>query len=125
MNTVTLEQGDRRCLTHAPFEASVSILSPYGKWYGKLIDISLKGALISRPQSWVAKPGDKFLLDMHQPDAIFSIRMEVEVAHSTDDNVGLQCEHIDIDSTSHLRRLVELNRGNEATLYRELSAMGH
>ena len=40
------------------------------------------------------------------------------------DLVGMVCRHIDVDSISHLRRLVELNLGDEALLERELAALG-
>ena len=38
--------------------------------------------------------------------------------------IGFVCRHIDVDSISHLRRLVELNLGDEALLERELAALG-
>ena len=37
--------------------------------------------------------------------------------------IGLQCESIDLDSITHLRRLVELNAGDPALLDRELSSL--
>jgi hypothetical protein len=45
------------------------------------------------------------------------------VAHIEDDRVGVSCSHIDLDSAAHLRRLVELNLGDEAQLHRELQAL--
>jgi len=98
--------------------------NPSGKWGGRLIDISLKGVLISRPQHWTGKSGDEMLLEIHPPGATFGIRMETVVAHAEPDKVGLRCLSIDIDSISHLRRLMELNLGDEEILNRELSLMG-
>ncbi len=120
-NTETLS--NRRRFTRIPFEAAVTLSNPKGKWNGKLLDISLKGILISRPQNWYIKEGENFLLDIHPSNQAFSIRMEAEVSHSHEETVGFQCLHIDIDSVSHLKRLVELNLGNEELLYRELSVM--
>jgi hypothetical protein len=49
--------------------------------------------------------------------------MEGSIAHLEGTQVGLRCDSIDIDSLTHLRRLVELNVGDEAILQRELSAL--
>lgn len=116
---------ERRKFTRIPFEASVSLTSPSGNWTGKLLDISLNGLLISKPQNWSVAKDPKYLVEIHPADEVFTIRMESSVAHSEDQQVGLQCNFIDIDSASHLRRLVELNIGDEQVLYRELSALLH
>ena len=114
---------ERRRFTRVPFEASVSVSNPSGKWTGKLLDISLNGVLISQPQNWRSTENTQYLLEIHPADDVFQIRMEVTVSHHENETVGLQCNHIDIDSISHLRRLVELNVGDEDILNRELSAL--
>jgi len=45
------------------------------------------------------------------------------VAHSEAGHIGLTCQHIDLDSAAHLRRLVELNLGDETQLRRKLQAL--
>ena len=40
-----------------------------------------------------------------------------------DHHLGLFCHHIDIDSITHLRRLIELNLGDETLLQRELAEL--
>jgi len=116
-------QLERRKFTRIPFEASVNISNPTGSWTAKLLDISLNGALISLPHNW--KPGDSrsFLLNINVADDVVEIRMEVTASHIDNNSLGLQCDHIDIDSVSHLRRLVELNLGNDEILNRELTAL--
>ncbi|MGB1059017.1 MAG: hypothetical protein ACPGZU_02735, partial [Ketobacter sp.] len=44
-------------------------------------------------------------------------------AHLEGNRTGIACDHIDVDSASHLRRIVELNTGNEALLEREIEAL--
>ncbi|MDH5547109.1 MAG: PilZ domain-containing protein [Gammaproteobacteria bacterium] len=122
--TAEANQNERRQFSRVPFEASVTLSCPAGKWTGKLVDISLKGLLVSRPQYWTCKAGDPMLIEIHPPEEVFQITMEVIVAHAESDRVGLRCIGIDIDSASHLRRLVELNLGDEEILNRELSIMG-
>ena len=45
------------------------------------------------------------------------------MAHLEGNRTGIACDHIDVDSASHLRRIVELNTGNEALLEREIEAL--
>ena len=49
--------------------------------------------------------------------------MELTATHVVGNKVGFKCEHIDIDSISELRRLVELNLGSSALLERDLLAL--
>ena len=104
---------ERRKFTRFPFEASVSLLNPRGKWNAKLIDISLNGVLITHPHNWVKHENQEFLVEVNFADSDVHIRMEASIAHSEHGKIGLHCNHIDIDSASHLRRLVELNLGDE------------
>ena len=60
-------------------------------------------------------------LPLGDPDA--TIRMQGTVAHTEGLYLGLSCRNLDIDSATHLRRLVELNLGDPALLEREVSAL--
>jgi hypothetical protein len=46
-----------------------------------------------------------------------------EVAHVEGEHVGLLCRSIDIESITHLRRLLEINLGDAKLLERELKAL--
>ncbi|NOZ52084.1 MAG: PilZ domain-containing protein [Gammaproteobacteria bacterium] len=117
---------DHRLFTRIPFEASANIISTTeGRWQCQLIDISLKGVLVSKPDGWDAALDDPYLLELDLDNNDIKICMQVSVAHIENKHVGFRCEHIDIDSISHLRRLVELNVGDTEILNRELSALGH
>jgi hypothetical protein len=114
---------ESRHFTRIAFAAKVHIVSAEGSWYSDLLDVSMKGALIGRPDKWSGNLGDHFLLELPLDDNESNIRMEVSVAHMEQSRVGFRCEHIDLDSISHLRRLVELNLGDETILRRELSEL--
>jgi len=86
------------------------------------MDLSLKGALLHCPATWQATIGQDVSLDVQISEGIH-IRMQGVVAHIEADHVGVTCQHIDLDSAAHLRRLVELNLGDEAQLHRELQAL--
>jgi hypothetical protein len=49
-----------------------------------------------------------------------SILMNAKIAHIEGHGLGLACVEIDLNSITHLRRLVELNLGDESILLREL-----
>jgi predicted component of type VI protein secretion system len=113
----------QRQFSRIPFEVGVTLAQEQHRWETRLLDISLHGALIETPASFEAADGLSYQLSVHLeggPD----IRMDVEVAHREGIQLGLRCAHIDVESITHLRRLVELNLGDPALLERELSALG-
>ena len=116
---------NKRRFSRIPFHSKVLIRNDKDKWPGQLIDISLKGVLTSLPSNWSGQPGDQFQIEIILDSSDVVIRMDVSVAHIEDDHMGLTCDHIDIDSISHLRRLVELNIGDSEILQRELSELIH
>lgn len=118
------DTSDQRQFTRIPFESPVHIVSAEGAWNCNLVDISLNGVLVDEPQGWKAQVDDLFLLELDLHDSDIEIRMEVIVAHMEPGRVGFKCKHIDLDSITHLRRLVELNLGSTDILSRELSALG-
>ncbi len=118
----TIEQ--KRQFTRIPFDADVRLTKQSGvAWDSRLYDISLKGALIAAPNGWDAQRGDEFLLEVFLAGEDIKIDMNVSIAHIGDGRVGFLCEFIDIDSISHLHRLIELNLGDEDQLEREISEM--
>ena len=117
------KENERRHFHRILFDAPVTVTGSDESVSTRLIDISLNGVLleIESPSPW--KPGDRLELNIRLGDEAF-IDMQAVVAHSERGQLGLTCEHIDMESIAHLRRLVELNLGDESLLERELSALG-
>lgn len=115
---------ERRHFTRIPIDSAALLRCADQTWESKLLDISLKGALLERPDGYAGKPGEQCTLEMQleQPQGV-SITMEGSVAHVAAGHIGFRCEHISLDSISHLKRLVELNLGDETALERELSEL--
>jgi len=122
MSTSTTESEQRKHY-RVLFDTLASIHINASNMQAYMIDISLQGALIKKPDAWTAKVGDTGQLRIVLSDNVTAISMDVKVAHIEDDHVGFHCEHIDIDSITHLRRLVELNLGDPEMLEREFSAL--
>ncbi len=116
------QQQEHRSFTRIHFDAKTVISNPEQKWDTELLDISLKGVLVEKPASWDAALGSEFTLSISLADDAI-IYMQASVAHVENDHIGFCCDHIDLDSITHLRRIVELNTGNEELLHRELSAL--
>ena len=49
--------------------------------------------------------------------------MSVEVARGHDQHTGLRCLHMDLDSITHLRRLIEWQLGTAELLERDLAQL--
>lgn len=117
-----VKDSDRRRFWRAAFHSPVQLAAASGSTAAELIDISLKGALIKVPPTWNARIDDSCQIKLKLADDA-SILMHAIVAHVEGRCIGLRCEHMDIDSITHLRRLVELNSGDPDLLNRELAVL--
>jgi hypothetical protein len=116
---------ERRQFTRIHFQANARLRLPDSEFEVEVVDLSLKGALV-RPRTDIFAPvGCNGLLEIGLGDTGTAIAMEVTVVHRESDYYGLACREIDLDSITHLRRLVELNVGDESVLNRELTALAH
>ena len=115
--------GEKRRFRRILFDAPVTMTLDRNTHTSQLIDISLKGALIRRPADWPEITGKSVNLCVLLDNESASIKMEAIIKHGEEDRLGFQCLHIDMDSIAHLRRLVELNLGDEELLGRELEEL--
>ena len=121
MNTLNL--GERRQYTRVAFQAPATLVFRNAHFAVELLDLSLKGALVALPTDTQVSPGMSATLHVNLNEFDVRIGMEVSVAHLEGQQAGLRCQMIDIDSVTHLRRLVELNLGDQGLLNRELVAL--
>lgn len=116
------QHSDRRRFRRIAFDARTTIAQHDWNWPVQLVDLSLKGLLVQRPDDWPGNRAEPFDVDIRL-DPQSHIKMQVKLAHDDHGQLGFVCEHIDVDSISHLRRLIELNLGDEEELHRELAAL--
>jgi len=116
---------ERRKFTRIPFEAFAQLLCPAGAFDSEIIDISLKGVLLRRPENLSLNPGDPVQVVIHAVNDAFTISISTTLEHLEQDALGLAFTEIDIDSATHLRRLVELNLGDDVLLNRELAELAN
>ena len=113
---------ERRRFSRVLFDAHVELAQGDLQWRASLLDISLKGLLLQQrlpPEVDIDRP---VLVKILLTDNT-SIAMAVQVARQHNNQVGLVCASIDIDSVCHLRRLIELNLGDASAAERELSEL--
>lgn len=115
-------QKNRRQFWRAHFHSPVQLAAHGQVSAADLYDISLKGALLKVPEGWPGKSGDRCQLRLNLA-ANATISMSATIAHVAGRRVGLHCDNIDVDSATHLRRLVELNSGDPQLLDRELASL--
>ncbi len=118
------DPGDRRRFHRILFDAPVTIEAGGVSLEATLLDISLKGALVNLPGTWTQEMNQEIRLHIPLDRETNFIRMKGLVIHRKVKHIGVQCLHLDIDSVTHLRRLVELNLGQPELLERELEALG-
>jgi hypothetical protein len=113
---------DRRRFKRIAFDARTELSQGPNRWSVQLLDLSLKGLLIQRPEPWQGNASQSFAADIHLGNDA-DVRMEVQLAHDDHGQLGFVCVHIDLASIEHLRRLIELNLGDPEELERELGAL--
>ena len=128
MGQISMEENDsgseRRIFSRIPFTGKVTVIQGQAHWTTELLDISMKGLLVSRPKDWTDQHGNDFHLKLSLDDRNqYNITMDASLVHANKECLGFCCDHIDLESMTHLRRLLELNIGDEERINRELSAL--
>lgn len=110
---------ERRHFQRIDFDAPTELRQGERRWSVRLLDLSLKGLLIKRPDPWDADLTQDFDAIIRLDDEI-QVAMQVELRHEEPARLGFICLYIDIDSMTHLHRLVELNLADSTEMMREL-----
>ncbi|MFK3774046.1 PilZ domain-containing protein [Pseudomonas sp. NPDC089406] len=117
---MTTSANERRRFQRIAFDAPTELRQGERRWPVTLLDLSLKGLLVERPEPWDADLTQDFDAVIHLNDKTTQVKMQVELRHEEPDRLGFNCLYIDIDSMSHLHRLVELNLADSTEMMREL-----
>ncbi len=112
-----------RRFSRITFDSSVQIASGENRWETKLLDICLNGAMAIQPAQWSGDKGMDCTLSIKLGADGPTVIMESTMVHAEKGRLGFRCNSIDVDSITHLRRLVELNLGDAKLADRELSAL--
>lgn len=118
-----LKQDERRRFSRILFNAECTLHQNDMEWVTEVLDISMKGLLVHKPDHYALNSDEPCEATIKLAGSESYIIMSLEFAHEDDQSLGFRCQYIDIDSMTHLKRLVELNLGSEEMLKRELDAL--
>jgi len=119
------EENDKRQFHRCFYNKAVTLSLNEQQWDCELVDISIHGCLLRFNETWEAQdPETIYTLKLVLSESK-TITMNLTINHAIDNEVGCKCVHIDLDSISELRRLVELNLGDSDLLERDLLALSH
>ncbi|KPQ01877.1 PilZ domain-containing protein [Marinobacter sp. HL-58] len=112
---------EKRRFHRISFDAECELHCQDEVWRTEVLDISLKGVLVKRPEGWNVPLKQPCEVIIHLDDHKTAIVMAVELRHIEEQRLGFKCQYIDLESATHLKRLVELNLGDQALLEREFA----
>jgi len=92
----------------------------------ELVDISVQGALLATGSATIPDVGTQCKITIRlNEDQESRIIMIGHVAREMKNAIGIHCDSIDVDSMTHLRRLVEYNLGDVELVHRDFDALIH
>ena len=92
-------------------------------WQTKLLDISLKGALIACPDFWDYHTNASVVLNLGLEGSDIILECEGLICHQESNRLGVKFLALNLDTISHLKRLIQLNLGDDDLLHREISQL--
>ncbi len=115
----------QRRFTRIPFHVPAQLEVGGGaKRPCSLVNVSFRGALVELPQGPAPAAGSTCAVTIDlDPTSGARIRMDGDVAHQNDLRIGIRADELDLESVQHLRRILEVNVGDEALVLRELGEL--
>ncbi|MBV1908911.1 MAG: PilZ domain-containing protein [Kangiellaceae bacterium] len=122
-----MNDNERRHHQRVSFDSPAKLISGEQRFSCQIIDLSIHGVLL-RPYGVVrAESGASFELEIPLNESGDTdsqiITMSLSLAHSTPESLGFVCNTIDLESITHLRRIIELNSGHPELLEREFAQL--
>ena len=113
---------NNRHFRRIPFEAEVTLSSGQNIWTGELLDVAMKGAMVGTDTSLPLSLGAKYSLCISLPGTPISLDFQAELVHSEESCYGFKFISENLETLTHLRKLIELNTGDAEATRSELSA---
>ena len=114
---------ERREYQRVSFKHSARLIKDGQTLDCQIIDLSIHGVLLRPDEELPSSIDSSFLLEISLDNEVAGINMTIKLAHRNPDSLGFVCEKIDIDSISHLRKVVEFNSGDSARLDRDFETL--
>jgi len=116
---------ERRQYKRVNFDTTAKLSMGDQSFDCQIVDLSIHGVLL-RPHGVLRSMTDtEYELEIPLSDNENVIKMSLSLTHQHPENLGFVCKNIDLDSITHLRKIVELNSGDPTLLDRELDSLIH
>ena len=114
---------EKRHYKRVSFDTTAKLSKDDQSFGCQIVDLSIHGVLL-RPHGVLRSKLDTiYQLVIPLSDEENQINMTLRLTHQHPVNLGFVCENIDLDSITHLRKIVELNSGDSAILDRDLATL--
>ena len=113
---------ERRRYHRVACEAPARLFSDVEYHPCRLINISIKGALVRRPPNWHGGAGDRCLLEISLEDES-PVEMEVNIVRVEDDYVACDWDMFDVRGFVALRRMLEKEIDDPEQIAQDLEAL--
>jgi len=112
--------GERRRHTRVRFRADARLFTDGIQWPCELLNVSVKGALLTRPPDWPGGQGDRCLLEIALNGGK-PVEMEVNVVRVEADKIACDWDMFDVAGFVQLRNMLEHQLGDPEQVARELA----
>jgi hypothetical protein len=115
---------DRR-FSRVPFRIEAEIQSDNGTFYGDVRNLSLKGMFVAVPESHPVGEVVDIKIFLAHDDPVVMIEVVGEVVRTDSEGIAVKFTRVDLDSFTHLRKVVSLNTGDDDAVMDELLHYGN
>lgn len=111
---------ERRRFSRILYQVPATITQGTLELESSVQDLSLHGVLLQCNSCSKLNESLPITVRFTLNESDIEIQLEASIISTNNTSMRLRIEHLDIDSISHLKRLVELNVGDDSLLHREL-----
>lgn len=104
---------DQRRFLRVPLEGEARLAFSGESQPVELVDLSLRGALVEAERILPAPVDSKCELTLVLDEDGPTIPIQCRVSHHQGRRLGIEFVRVDVDAMQHIRRLLELNAGDE------------
>ena len=112
---------EHRHFSRVPFEMKVTVEREGDRFQVELINLSLKGMLLRFTQHHPFTIGDWCRIELDLLDSGLLLEFKGEMVHCAGNEAGFKFVQMDVDTMTHLRKIIELNLGDGDHVSEELS----
>lgn len=111
---------DNRYYSRISFVADAEVFVDGKRYTAEMLDLSLRGTLLDLESVDVFDIGMSYPLKIHLPSSGTTIRFDAELVHRNGNYAGFRFQSLDVDTMTHLRKMLDLNTGDHAKLTSEM-----